>query len=80
LVKITKIEPRKEYYSGWERWTYEVESKDLMKNHWNFSCFKVKTATVRKNTMPSIPNFEPACISPARQENILPTSYQSSNY
>ncbi|RGB22433.1 hypothetical protein C1646_776106 [Rhizophagus diaphanus] len=29
--------------------------------------------------MPSAPNFEPAYISPARQEMISPTSYQSSN-
>jgi len=29
--------------------------------------------------MPSILNFEPACISPTRQEMISPTSYQSSN-
>ncbi|PKB97807.1 hypothetical protein RhiirA5_432465 [Rhizophagus irregularis] len=29
--------------------------------------------------MPSAPNFEPAYISPARQEMIPPTSYQSSN-
>ncbi|PKC54089.1 hypothetical protein RhiirA1_477990 [Rhizophagus irregularis] len=29
--------------------------------------------------MPSASNFEPAYISPARQEMILPTSYQSSN-
>ena len=31
-----------------------------------------------KDTMPSAPNFKPACISPARQEMISPTSYQSS--
>jgi len=36
-------------------------------------------ATVAKNTMPSASNFEPACISPARQEMVSPTSYQSSN-
>jgi len=36
LVKITKVEPRKEYYSGWGRWGYEVESEDLMKDHWNY--------------------------------------------
>ena len=33
LVKITKVEPRKEYYNNWGRWAYEVESEDLMKNH-----------------------------------------------
>ncbi|UZO07064.1 uncharacterized protein OCT59_027367 [Rhizophagus irregularis] len=70
LVKITEVEPRKVYYSGWGRWAYEVESEDLMKNHWNYSCFKAKTATIAKNTMSSAPNFEPTCISP--------TSYHSS--
>ena len=33
LVKITEVEPRKEYYSGWGRWAYEIESEDLMKDH-----------------------------------------------
>ncbi|CAB5371428.1 unnamed protein product [Rhizophagus irregularis] len=70
LVKITEVEPRKVYYSGWGRWAYEVESEDLMKNHWNYSCFKAKTATIAKNTMSSASNFEPTCISP--------TSYHSS--
>ncbi|CAB4411241.1 unnamed protein product [Rhizophagus irregularis] len=64
LVKITEVEPRKEYYSGWGRWGYEVESKDLMKDHWNYSCFKTETTTIAP---------------PARQEMISPTSYQSSN-
>ncbi|CAB4418062.1 unnamed protein product [Rhizophagus irregularis] len=32
-----------------------------------------------KNTMPNASNFEPAYISPTRQETILPTSYQSSS-
>ncbi|GBB85645.1 hypothetical protein RclHR1_12130006 [Rhizophagus clarus] len=31
LVKITEVEPRNEYYSGWERWAYEIEFEDLMK-------------------------------------------------
>ncbi|RIA86466.1 hypothetical protein C1645_329803 [Glomus cerebriforme] len=30
--------------------------------------------------MPSAPKFEPACISPAKQEVISPISHQSSNY
>ena len=38
-----------------------------------------KQVTIAENTMPSAPNFEPACISPARQEMISPTSYQSLN-
>jgi hypothetical protein len=36
-------------------------------------------STIAENTMPSAPIFEPANISPARQEMISPTSYQSSN-
>ncbi|POG58326.1 hypothetical protein GLOIN_2v1821909 [Rhizophagus irregularis DAOM 181602=DAOM 197198] len=32
-----------------------------------------------KDTMPNASNFEPAYISPTRQETILPTSYQSSS-
>ena len=35
--------------------------------------------TIAENTMPSAPNFEPDNISPARQEMVSPTSYQSSN-
>ena len=37
-------------------------------------------ATIAENTIPSAPKFEPACISPARQEMVLPISHQSSNY
>ncbi|CAB4490276.1 unnamed protein product [Rhizophagus irregularis] len=50
-----------------------------------FKCWKLvkiteaETATIAKNTIPSDPNFEPACIPPARQEMISLTSYQSSN-
>ena len=77
-MKITEVEPRKEYYSGWGRWAYEVESKDLIKNHWNYSCFKTETTTIAKNTIPGAPNFEPACNSSIRHEIISPTSYQSS--
>ncbi|PKC52237.1 hypothetical protein RhiirA1_481973 [Rhizophagus irregularis] len=57
LVKITEVESRKEYYSGWERWAYEVESKDLMKNHWYNLYSKV--------IIQSTPNFEPAYIPPS---------------
>src|SRR5256884_651370 len=35
--------------------------------------------TVAKNTMPSAPNFEPACISPARQEMVSPISHHVFN-
>ena len=40
-----------------------------MKDHWDNSCFKAETATIAKNTIPSVPNFEPACILPARQRS-----------
>jgi len=40
-----------------------------MKDHWNNSCFKAETATIAKNTISSVPNFEPACILPARQRS-----------
>src|SRR5581483_4178706 len=80
MVKITEVEPRKEYYSGWGRWAYKVESEDLMKNHWNYSCFKAKTTTMAENTIPSAPDLNPFRVSPTRQEMIPPTSYQSSNW
>ena len=80
LVKITEVEPRKEYYSGWGRWAYDIESEDLMKDHWNNSCSSQRRHNfVGKVIIPSTPNFEPACISPTRQETILPSSYQSSS-
>ncbi|PKY60065.1 hypothetical protein RhiirA4_483332 [Rhizophagus irregularis] len=46
----------------------------------SYEAYLSAKATVAKNTMPSVPNFETACISPARQEVISPTPYQSSNY
>ena len=36
-------------------------------------------ATVGKNTMPSAPNFEPACILPVRQEMVLSISHHVLN-
>ncbi len=42
-MKIAEVKPRKVYYDGWRRWAYEVESKDLMKNHWDCSCFKAES-------------------------------------
>jgi len=70
-MKIIKVKPRKEYYNSWRRWAYVIKSKDLMKNYWYNSCSKV--------IIPSILNFEPACISPIKQEMISPTFYQSSS-
>ena len=45
----------------------------------SYEAYLSAKATIAKNTMLSAPKFEPACISPARQEVISPTSYQSSN-
>ena len=44
-----------------------------------YEAYAQAKATVAKNTMPSAPNFEPANVSPVRQEMVSPTSYQSSN-
>ncbi|CAG8786126.1 4609_t:CDS:1, partial [Cetraspora pellucida] len=46
----------------------------------SYEAYKQVKITMAENTMPSAPNFEPAYISPARQEMISPTSYQSSNW
>ena len=39
-----------------------------LKDHWDNSCFKIKTATIAKNTMPSASNFKPAHIKIERQD------------
>ncbi|EXX60043.1 uncharacterized protein OCT59_013820 [Rhizophagus irregularis] len=46
-----------------------------------YKAYAQAKATIAENTMPSAPNFEPACISvtSGNQEMIPPTSYQSSN-
>jgi len=46
----------------------------------DYEIYAQSKATMAKNTIPSAPKFEPACISPTRQEMISPTSYQSSNW
>jgi secreted Zn-dependent insulinase-like peptidase len=57
--------------------SYDHDS-DFTASYENYAQSK---ATIAKNTMPSAPNFEPACISITfdNQEVISPTSYQSSN-
>ena len=45
----------------------------------SYEAYAQAKASMPKNTMPNAPNFEPAYISPTRQEMILPTSYQSSS-
>ncbi|RIB22420.1 hypothetical protein C2G38_2173960 [Gigaspora rosea] len=46
LVKITEVKPEKVYFNRYRKWGYEVESQDLMKNHWNYSCLEAKTEEV----------------------------------
>jgi hypothetical protein len=43
LVKITDVEPKKIYFSGWRRYEYQLKPEDLIKHHWDHSCFKDKT-------------------------------------
>jgi len=40
LVKIPDVKPKKTYFDGWRRYGYEIKPEDLMKHHWNNSCFK----------------------------------------
>jgi hypothetical protein len=40
LVEITDVKPKKTYFSGWRRYGYEIKPEDLMKHHWDNSCFK----------------------------------------
>ena len=40
LVEITNVKPKKTYFNGWRRYGYEIKPEDLMKHHWNNSCFK----------------------------------------
>ena len=46
----------------------------------SYETYRQVKVTMVKDTMPSASNFEPACISPVRQEMVSPNSYQSSNY
>jgi hypothetical protein len=52
---------------------------DIGCHSFSYETYMQVKATIAKNIMPSALNFEPANISPARQEIVLPTSYQSSN-
>ena len=45
----------------------------------SYKAYLSAKATIAENTMPNTSNFEPANISPVRQEIVSPTSYQSSN-
>ena len=54
---------------------YDYDSRST-----SYETYRQVKATMAKHTMPSAPNFEPTCISPARQEMVSPISHQSSNY
>ena len=54
--------------------SYDYDARSV-----SYEAYLSAKATTAENTMPSAPKFEPACISPTRQEMISPTSYQSSN-
>src|ERR1043166_247176 len=54
--------------------SYDYDARSV-----SYEVYLSAKATIAENTMSSAPNFEPACISPTRQETILPTSYQSSS-
>ncbi|GBC12506.2 hypothetical protein GLOIN_2v1707112 [Rhizophagus irregularis DAOM 181602=DAOM 197198] len=45
----------------------------------SYETYKQDKMTIAENIMPSAPSFEPAYISPARQEMVSPISHQSSN-
>ncbi|GES89646.1 hypothetical protein GLOIN_2v1707112 [Rhizophagus clarus] len=53
--------------------SYDYDSHTI-----GYETYKQDKMTIAENIMPSAPSFEPAYISPVRQEMILPTSYQSS--
>ena len=53
--------------------SYDYDTRSV-----SYEAYLLAKVTIAKNTMPSAPKFEPAYISPTRQETILPTSYQSS--
>ena len=53
--------------------SYDYDARSV-----SYEAYLSAKATIAENTMSSAPNFEPACISPTRQEMISPTSYQSS--
>ncbi|CAB4459881.1 unnamed protein product [Rhizophagus irregularis] len=55
-------------------------SYDLDARSTSYETYRQVKATMAKNTMPSAPDLNPFRVSPARQEMILPTSYQSSNW
>jgi len=49
--------------------SYDYDTRSI-----SYEAYLLTKATMAKNTMPSAPNFEPACILPARQEIVSPIS------
>ena len=54
--------------------SYDYDSRSII-----YETYKQVKTTIAENTMPSAPNFEPAYISPARQEMVLPISHHVFN-
>ncbi|GES77207.1 hypothetical protein GLOIN_2v1511279 [Rhizophagus clarus] len=54
-------------------------SYDLDARSTSYESYRQIKATMAKDTMPSAPNFEPTCISPARQEMVSPISHHVLN-
>ena len=54
--------------------SYDYDARSV-----SYEAYLSAKATIAENTMSCVPKFEPAYISPTRQETILPTSYQSSS-
>jgi len=69
LVKITKVESRKEYFSGWRRYGYEFRPEDLMKNHWDYLCSKEKPCSLAPSPLPRKPVFTKVDRSASRTPN-----------
>ncbi|CAB4473490.1 unnamed protein product [Rhizophagus irregularis] len=55
--------------------SYDYDARSV-----SYEAYLLAKATMAKNTMPNAPDLNPFRVSPARQEMIPPTSYQSSNW
>ncbi|PKK56882.1 hypothetical protein RhiirC2_827575 [Rhizophagus irregularis] len=80
-IKRLQLELTSQPLSHLEKDSLASISYDRDTRTYNYESYAQSKATVAKNTMPSAPNFEPACISVTsdNQEMVSPTSYQSSN-
>ncbi|CAG8496944.1 2391_t:CDS:2 [Ambispora gerdemannii] len=54
--------------------SYDYDNRTI-----GYETYAQAKATIAKNTIPSAPNFELFCVSPAKQEMFSPTSYRSLN-